>query len=631
MFEPNDKCFLDGVPQTVVKYVYPHTVEIEDACGTRRTSPEHVLARTVAPAPVVKTDLEVEQDKIAVSLVQKMLDEVVAEEALGEDVVPEEQEDPLRLWKSRGRISKLLMKLPIDWRGHFERGALWNRGGWFGREEARREELLLGDRGKHYFGLLTSADLRRLEEAAETGEPIEWVTLARNVDHFSCLCCKGGYSMETNGLVIRTSRECPHPDGLISEATLNVPSGKLAYDDQMHPLNPMPMDFDINKVWGCHERFLAHAEAGEILGQVGNSNPHIFRLADGSYQIGRYDQKVWVVETGSGQEVEVYERPEGGSEYGDDTMQAPPAGAVIVGQISTETWSYSFMDYDDARERAEAWGVDFEARCGNNGYGIAVLDVEPGMYRFRHFNNWDRDRDRDTDKWVAGAFERIGPPEEPQHLGRKLRELQVTAGQAVQIMQKAHASLYDLQEENMSPVRDALKRHQEQDTRTEEEKWGRECTHVLCDLFRGCVPSRDWHPNGFKNNILPSWVDGVEDREVPRFRFLSNAYFEDSIFRSTLNLDPYWGGDAPLNPSMAAAALRLLENQISWGCKPVGSHIPGSEERARNTMRSHVVYFRGILERYPEAGKGLEPFIAWLEDDAAVQLWIDHFSFEGRR
>lgn len=527
----------------------------------------------------------------------------------------ESNEELLRIWDRVDALQEAVIKMDLDWRGHYKRGSDWVGSGWYTDEATRRQELF-ENAGLRYSRrdsfVLSLEDLERVLEAHEKGEALpDWVKIARGDTHrYGCFDCEGNHLFESNGLVIRPTEECPNPDGLVSEATLNIPSGKIIADDHLMPFNPLPMSFDINRVWGQHLRFLAHARHGEILGQVGNTCPTILKLSDGHFQIGSFRRPVWCVEDENGKETWVDECPEDRTDkydnYGDDTEEALPDGAEEVGSICTDVWAYGIMDYDEAKRRAEHFGIDFEEVCAQ--WTFNVIDVKPGTYRFRHYNRVGRD----AHTVVMGEFEWVGEATEPVDWINMWKNFQVTAGQAVQIISRKWPTLYS----------------------DPDEDWTHACAGVMGSSLRGCVPSRDWNRNGFRNDFLPEDVEGVEDRELPRFRFqrswdIGRSMIDTAVSRN----DELFGGDAPLNPSHAKAALRILESAISFGLPTRLDYKEGTYnvKATRGEMRKAVKLFHGLLERYPDAGEGMEDFVAWMRNKAAVNRWVKNFDLGPER
>lgn len=566
MFLPNDPCLYKGEPLTVVRYLDRRTVETVADTGEVRAYPEHKLHRPIRlEGPPRLSDLEMGAKYERISQRDEAFEEA---------------------------FKSFLLEAPLNWNGHFQRGKLWEDSGWFAPADKRREEVFQYNWALWSLCMASSEVSRAVLNAYQTGEALpeyHTVSLGYGARHYRCGCCEGKYGFETNGVEIRVDAPCPYPDGLVSEATLNVPSGKMIVRDSLQRLNPLPLVHDINGTWGQHLRYLAHAKMGEILGQVGNTCPRVIRLADGTYQIGKFQQKVWYDADNNPCDT----RPEGAGDYDYEYDACLPEGAEEVASVCTDVWAYAFMDYDDAERRASKLGVNFPPE------GAEVVEVVPGTYQFRHFNNVNQR----PAYWVAGTFERVGPATEAEDFGAKWLNMKVTPGQAVTYMARTWPTLYGQKE------------------------WEHACLAVLISAFGGCVPDRDWHPSGFKNDFMPGIVDDIEDREIPRLRVHTQHSFSTSTCLETTvsRKDKYFGGDVPLCPTWAKAALRVLENQISFGVHPRKHEGKYDWTRVRGEMTSLVKTFQGVLERYPDAGEGIEDFTEWLDDEVAVKRWISNY------
>lgn len=261
-------------------------------------------------------------------------------------------------------LNAALETLPVNWNGHWLRGSLWT-----GRDKDLSRRLvgltpLLGLGQSH-------ETLFALTKAIHDKQPLDhWVPLGRWLpESFTCPYCELGDQLvlESNGTCLRAKDPCPNPDGIVSEAILKVPSGKMIIQDDLIDLCPSDIRRDPNRVWGCHLEFLAYAKISMIHGFVGNTCPGVYRKSDGTYVIGNFE--------------------------------APPG--VQVAGVTTDLWAYSVMDYEKARQRAIAFDIDFDQRLKET----QVFDVAPGVYTFRHFYPVDRHAENVT----FATFERVSP------------------------------------------------------------------------------------------------------------------------------------------------------------------------------------------------------------------------------
>lgn len=435
-------------------------------------------------------------------------------------------------------LDKAIPRMEVDWRGHHLRGVL----------RAKRGV------GEHFVFPTTLAqveDHEAIVAAFNAGVPLDrWIALDAN-DH-TCNYCLD-HTFETNGIVIRPVNECPHPDGFVSEATLNVPSGKIIISDDLRRFCPIADNFDLNTVKGCHERFLKFAQEGMIIGQVGNSCPNVYK-SRGGYEIGLKLRK------------------------------------KVLAHITTDLWAYSMMDYEDCRARAKALGVE-AALLKKIKIGYAsVLDVKPGVYQVQHLNKlW-----LPNDKGVFASFRWISKPEPVVDWYEKASKFMVTAGLAVQ----ADAGFWS----RVCP--------------DEKESFEDACFHWLGYYFRGCIPRRDWSFQGHPRRFHPADLVGLEDRPIPRLRKRSE-WDLDGIETVVSRNAKTWGGDTPLNPSFANAALKLLESVISFGVLKTDYKYPDPIDMWNRAIHLYA----GVLNRYPDADYDLRDFTQWLQDEEAVQAW----------
>lgn len=493
-------------------------------------------------------------------------------------------------FRLKRQLSAALQSLPLDWNGHWLQGAVWTTGRWYDSEEVRKKRLL-GNVGFDFedFIVPTEEDAQAIIDAAANQQPLDrWVEVA-TINEYGCPYCKVGNDavLECNGVTLRVKEPCEYPNGLVSIATLNIPSGKVLADDDLRSLCPIAMERDINRTWGQHEMFLDYARHGQAHGQVGNTSPSIYLRNDKTvFVLGRCEKGVG--------------RKDKNGDY-DDYKDDPPKGFKKVGRICTDLWAYSVMDYEEAEKRAEALGVDFQALLsGVAGYTRTVFNVEPGLYEVKHYYPH-----REEIKHIYATFTRISPPTEQPDWIRLWKTFQVTAGQAVQILSKGRKTKLD-----------------------SEEDWATACASVMSRQLSGCVPSRDWHPNGFRNEFLPEDVEGVPDREIPRFPFqwtwdIGRSMIETAVTRN----DRLFGGDAPLNPSYAKAAAHILESVIRYGLPTRLNHETDTYNvvEVRDEMRKAAKLWSGLIERYSDAAKGMDDFALWMQDEEAVEKWIAEF------
>ena len=203
-----------------------------------------------------------------------------------------------------------------------------------------------------------------------------------------CAICDWYPVFEIAGDCVRASEPCSMPDGITTQITLAVPSGKIIVTDDLRPVyNWRDADGNdgfasYNSALGQHQAILEMARQGCAYGPVSNTCPNLYRLAASNrYMIGRppYDEDA------------DEEREFTASVY---------HGAESVASICTDLWAYSICDYDD-----------YLARGGDPAnlehWTWTVVDVTPGVYRFTHHTG-ERSFDYDADERIFADIERIG-------------------------------------------------------------------------------------------------------------------------------------------------------------------------------------------------------------------------------
>lgn len=190
---------------------------------------------------------------------------------------------------------------------------------------------------------------------------------------YSCAVCDERPHLQVTPDAVEVVNPCPFPDGITTEITLAVPSGKIVVTDDLRPL----YDWDDNQVGdyntaaGQANAIRAMAAAGCAYGPVGNSCPDLYRTGPDSYTIAR-------------------------SGWNDEDEDLLPAGERLAG-ICTDLWAYSIADLDDFLQR----GGDVDS------FNAEVVEVTPGTYRFVHLTGRaDFDHDA-TGPLVFARIQRI--------------------------------------------------------------------------------------------------------------------------------------------------------------------------------------------------------------------------------
>lgn len=171
------------------------------------------------------------------------------------------------------------------------------------------------------------------------------------LDHSHCGSCDAWPRLQLDGDSVTAASPCPHPDGITSVTTLDVPSGKVIVSDDLRPV----YDWDdgglasLNSALGQAQASQAMAEAGCAYGAASN-------VALGLYDTGG---DTYVIAT-------VYE---------DDDEPLVPQDRLRA-RICTDLWAYSLADYEDWKSRGgDPAQLDWTS---------TVVDVTPGTYEFTH-------------------------------------------------------------------------------------------------------------------------------------------------------------------------------------------------------------------------------------------------------
>lgn len=525
-------------------------------------------------------------------------------------------------------LKTALMGMDLQWNGHHKQGTRWTMEGWRQPEEKRRKRLLTRSIGRY---TVAREDMQAVIDAQEKGEALDrWVTIVVGNRDFCCPFCTDGTRFETNGLVVRPNEPCPNPDGLVTEWTMNFASGKVIVANDLRRLCRIASERGLDTTRSTHLLILDYAREGLALGfGIGNTSPHVFRMADGSFEIGKKMQRIWWVPEGTEGAVRepTYKGCEDESElrwyvtwqpadrtgefdkYGDEWIDALPEGCEEVASVCTDLWAYCLLDLEEAKRRAVYYGHDLQT------FDISIVDMEPGTYLFRHFHGADRDSPNVT----FATFERVGDATEPEDWCAKDAAFTVDITQAVQHSVEHRPLLY-------GGGRD----------------WAQQCYSVISSIFRGCVPERDWHRNGHRNDYLRADIESLPIKELPRFRFQGHWDIGQSVIDTTVSRnDKMFGGDILFNDSFAIAAGHVLESAISFGLPTRhdtnktypkdGEEIPNPKYDTFNVkgmrveMRKAVKLWEGLIERYPHVAEALPDFATWVKSARHVNRWIKHF------
>ncbi|MFK0047755.1 hypothetical protein ACIQU4_27440 [Streptomyces sp. NPDC090741] len=169
---------------------------------------------------------------------------------------------------------------------------------------------------------------------------------------YGCGVCDERPKYQVTDTAIKVENPCPYPEGLTTEITLEVPSGKIVVTDGLSPLYSYDDSglASYNSALGQAEAIRAMAAAGCAYGPVGNSCPGLYRTGPDTYVVARPG-------------------------YDEDDNPDLPEDDCFAG-IVTDLWAYSIADFDHWKSR----GGDPDTL----GWTVSVVDITPGTYRFTH-------------------------------------------------------------------------------------------------------------------------------------------------------------------------------------------------------------------------------------------------------
>jgi hypothetical protein len=149
----------------------------------------------------------------------------------------------------------------------------------------------------------------------------------------------------------RAQDPCPYPNGITTDITINVSSGRIIVTDDLRPVydcDPEPF-VTLSSSLGQARLVEAMASIGCAYGPV-RSCAGLYRTGADSYIIASPD-------------------------YDQDDEPSLPEDTLLA-EVATNRWSYSIADFEDWKARG---GGPEQLEWTNT-----VVDVTPGTYRFVH-------------------------------------------------------------------------------------------------------------------------------------------------------------------------------------------------------------------------------------------------------
>lgn len=402
-------------------------------------------------------------------------------------------------------------------------------------------------------------EARRLREAVQNGklDPDNLPTLPTGL---TCGDCGEYIRFAYDGMCLRVVNEpCAHPDGILTEFELNVPSGKIVVSDNLGMWFHINEDPSLNRPIGCHKASMAYADVGLASGLVGNTCPTVFKNGD-KYVISSDSESRW--------------------------------GEAVAG-ICTDLWWYSICDYEELERRYAHYTPDED-------FGelpFEVVDVRPGVYRFTQRQGIDRHEDG----VVLASFEWVRDPDPVRDFLAEDDALEINATEALiesclswpTLYMRADYLLYASREEIIAAFRAA----------SDEEKarfMAYAANHFMVTIGTGV----SWHRKGFPRLTISAEAKELakEMGEVPRFEGTHSWY----------PISAGWGSlchgagvtktktgkpTRSFSPSFVRLGLNICQNALTYGVR-IRDDAEGRREKSM--MRVFLKCYKGLRKHYPD-------------------------------
>lgn len=489
----------------------------------------------------------------------------------------------------------------MDWKGHFHSGTALMA------SETCREWLQHIVKEAFLLGFQPPNQVKQLIRAVKKGKPLnEPLPLPWFFDLVVCPYCGQRLRLGFNGRgLVVLNDSCPYPDGLVTEWELNVPSGKILVANDLREWFPISEKHNINVFLGCHLTTLAYAGIGMSHGFVRNTWPSVY-WEETRFVIGNYHEELWDGE-------DMVENPE------------PCPWEASVADICTDLWWYSICDSDEFERRREHYTPSVAMKDLLE--QITVVDVRPGVYRFRQ----EQGIDRDAGIVKHATFEWVREPDPVRDYLKEEREKSCSAVEALIEACLSWPTVYlglsslDPKAEDRANV---FKVWQAMGAEERMHAMARAADHYMCVIGSGV----EWHEKGFPRNTISEDAKSLaaEFDEVPAFVGQMHWY-PISAGYGGLCLGAgvrgeYTRDQAPLHlaPDFVKLALNICQNAIRFGEEshldntvyPPAYEIPSCQER----MRLFVTCYKGLRERYPDVvfDVGFDQWVAETDLDKYV-------------
>jgi len=570
---------------------------------------------------------------------------------LDEDLDGPEQEGDSRYMRMLRRQKRIVRMLEpafkekiLVWNGHHKGGEYFYTEGWWDTPEKRLrssfEDMVLIN--------ISDEDFQRME-ASESGTLLDPPVVFQNkIRDLACSFCDQSLRFGFDGQrLLVVNDPCPHPNGLVTEWELNVPSGKLAIGNDFRQWFPSPEKYSVNALIGQHLTTLGYAKVGMSHGYVGGTSPSVYQDGD-KFVIGSSsDRSDEDDEDDDDDDDDDVEEVSGAIEPKLSEPCPCPWGDEVA-SICTDLRWYSIVDQAELLRRMEHYtpGVEID-ECP-----ITVIDVRPGVYRFTHALGVDHDVpavEFATFEWVREP----GPLVD--YLGKE-RAANLTALEVLIESCLAWPTLYmglgySPEDDKLAKDRPALIKRWEESARERKIVYlARAADHVMCVLGGGV----EWHEKGFPRTVVSEdakrlakamdmsrggswrgWHDTLEiDGVVPPFEGRMHWYPISAgyggLCRGAGITNNYPDRESlNLAPSFVVLGLNICQNAIKYGEEPRLNHdvwpaayeIPFCRERMLLFGRC----YRGLREKYPELVFDAE-FDRWMRE-VDFDQYVTNFDF----
>ena len=498
----------------------------------------------------------------------------------------------------------------LDFQGHYKQGESWYKEGWWQPAQERLEEII---REMFLFSWLGDEQLQGLIDAVNGGVELEEpIQLGRSMREHQCPTCSQSLRLGFNGKgFVWMGKPCEFADGIVTEFELNVPSGKIVVDDDLRTWFPVDEDYDVNGMVGCHLSSLAAAKVGMAYGFVGNTCPHVYRNGDDKFVIGNYREEVW-----DNEKKEYFENPDG-CPWGED-----------VASICTDLWWYSIADYDDFARRVAHYTPDKPLKKILKHWTFNVVDVKPGVYKFRQVQGIDRD----APTVEFASFEWVRDPDPVRDLLKEDMEKHVTATEYL-IQSALGRTISYRDREGMGAEQVFQKAIANWKKASDEDRahWLASAAHSAMFQTR----ADDWHENGFPRATIEPEIKelAAEYGDVPPFDFRSHwgspsDDFDALCLGAGMGKSPF-GPFPELDPSFVLLGLNICQSAIKYGEEvrmnkeiyPPAWEVPF----AREHMAKFVETYRAYRKKFPDIVFDAE-FDRWM-NETDLDKYVAEFDY----